>query len=386
MLEEERQFVKDEDTESSLDVEESSGSENEGRKKKNPLIKSEGHYNEQSLAIEYSPTHHRRWTEEEDLKLKDAMQIYPFGDWQSISSFVSTRSAMQCKNRHGHWLMYKIDDSTDNFSKITPTKSNVSLKRKAADKIKSCGISTEPFLSDKIPSDFSTMTSYPKPIDFEFQSDKIHPFEVFHCSEWFPDIEKAHDSLSKRLNPNKTPARYLKIRNHICKLWSDSKPKFISKSAIRKGLQKEGDVHALSRVWEFLVEQEFINLGISVQRKPNSQKVVEEEEEIVFHSVSSDFKRKRRVRAENGEWIDESEIEGRVIDHAALEEADLKRKKHRKRRLVQNGSHYDPFQLVTPKSYSTAYPADFEVYISCESMVFCHFVYKPHWLILSYRH
>ena len=61
--------------------------------------------------------------------------------------------------------------------------------------------------------------------------------------------------------PTKTPERYLKIRNHILLMWTNSRPHYLSKTAARNGLKKCGDVNCISRIHSLLEQIGAINFN-----------------------------------------------------------------------------------------------------------------------------
>ncbi len=65
--------------------------------------------------------------------------------------------------------------------------------------------------------------------DYTIDRNEIKPFEFEFCPEWFMN--------HKGKQINKTPTRYVKIRNHILDLWEKMKPSYVSKSRIRPGLK-----------------------------------------------------------------------------------------------------------------------------------------------------
>jgi hypothetical protein len=91
-------------------------------------------------------------------------------------------------------------------------------------------------------------------------------------------------------NRHKTPERYTLIRNYILNLWETNKPSFVTKSASRKGLIGNGDVSAISRVWEFLDEVGAINQGAARKGvKKAATKIVYEEDVVNAAGLSSHF-------------------------------------------------------------------------------------------------
>ncbi|RKP33889.1 hypothetical protein BJ085DRAFT_39660 [Dimargaris cristalligena] len=58
---------------------------------------------------------------------------------------------------------------------------------------------------------------------------------------------------------NKTPERYLKIRNYMLNAWREVQPNYLTKVRARQGLRDCGDVNAIGRVHTFLEQIEAIN-------------------------------------------------------------------------------------------------------------------------------
>ncbi|KAJ3224168.1 hypothetical protein HK099_000159 [Clydaea vesicula] len=148
----------------------------------------------------------------------------------------------------------------------------------------------------------------------------IQDLEKEECKEFF--------TKEKHLKyKNKTPERYKLIRNHILSLWEKNKPKYVTKTSARKG---QGDVNAISRVWAFLEKAEAINVNVVQKEKlvdpyysPKgkiSEMKASKKNQFLLSSItfSNNSKRLRRVKDDNGKWVDEKELEGKVIDHDEL--------------------------------------------------------------------
>ena len=93
-----------------------------------------------------------------------------------------------------------------------------------------------------------------------------HALEIQGCPEFFtldplpPHLQPFFPSTTpKAKSKTKTMKRYLKIRNFIMKQWEEIKPGYMAKTSIRKGLRGEGDVHAITRVFELLERLGCIN-------------------------------------------------------------------------------------------------------------------------------
>ncbi|KAJ3115605.1 Myb-like, SWIRM and MPN domains 1 [Phlyctochytrium bullatum] len=99
---------------------------------------------------------------------------------------------------------------------------------------------------------------------FPFDSQAIHPFEEKGMPEFFRDSSMSNQKGATGVpKQGKTPERYMQIRNHIVQLWEQGRAegKYLTRSAARPGLK--GDVHAISRVHDFLERAGIINIGLS---------------------------------------------------------------------------------------------------------------------------
>ncbi|KAG0366345.1 Myb-like, SWIRM and MPN domains 1 [Gamsiella multidivaricata] len=149
---------------------------------------------------------------------------------------------------------------------------------------------------------------------------------------------------------SKTPERYQRIRNTILQAWEKSPSTYLTKTSVRSGLKDCGDVNAIGRVHSWLESIGAINVGMTASSpgaslaRPrnggnNSSKRRGYSEERGWSSSSSSSAprrihndittelddlnsvwvtpplRRRRVRNEKGEWVDERELGGRVIEH-----------------------------------------------------------------------
>lgn len=142
-------------------------------------------------------------------------------------------------------------------------------------------------------------------VDLVLVRDQIHDFEKKFNEEFF---------MGRSL---KTPQRYIKIRNHILDMWDKTKPSYLYKTSVRSGLRNCGDVNSIGRVHAFLEEIGAINVGCSEKPRPRPRQNFEAEkvEEILPMESWTNFlrPRKRRVRYDEGDWIDESQSEGLTI-------------------------------------------------------------------------
>ena len=223
----------------------------------------------------------------------------------------------------------------------------------------------------------STPSSLPK--------DTITNDEILGIPDWFP-LSHAHP----RQLQTRTPQRYLSIRNAIMGRWNNiaaapGPKKFMTKTAARKAALKvvSCDVHAISKIYDFLNDNDYINTGLERRPRRMSSTLVEkskakktltltEKQLSDYHAILSAVgdRRNRRVRdPETGEWMLESELDGRTISHVDTSDADdLKPKKRQKRThaggdlgllsTIDNEHHHhdhgsyleDPFQLIQCKS------------------------------------
>ncbi|KAJ2898685.1 hypothetical protein IWW38_001275 [Coemansia aciculifera] len=181
---------------------------------------------------------------------------------------------------------------------------------------------------------------------------------------------------------NKTPERYMMIRNYMVEAWQTTQPQYLTKIRARAGLKNCGDVNAIGRIHTFLEHARIINHGADKsKRKPavssnnrrrplQSASESEDEEETKFSApTSGNGGRRRRVRDEQGNWVFEDEYYGgHVISHdvverhaddadysyAESEEEDGHRPANKRRRKHTNGllSHTSEFRLVPCHSFA----------------------------------
>ncbi|KAJ1956665.1 hypothetical protein EC988_001229 [Linderina pennispora] len=145
------------------------------------------------------------------------------------------------------------------------------------------------------------------------------------------DIERAGCAEFFKGKANKTPERYMTIRNYMVDVWEQTKPQYLTKIKARAGLRHCGDVNAIGRVHTFLENSNIINIGATrrsgpVRKPPDaarrrrrySQVSSSSDEQAVHVPLSS--ARRRRVRNDHGEWVYEDELYGgRVISHDVIE-------------------------------------------------------------------
>ncbi|PVU86289.1 hypothetical protein BB560_006776, partial [Smittium megazygosporum] len=157
-----------------------------------------------------------------------------------------------------------------------------------------------------------TDTELKAPENFAIDKNSISEFEKIAHIEFFSN------------RTNKTPERYMKIRNFILSKWEDSKPKYINKVASRKGLEGCGDVNAIGRVHTWLEKLNIINTGIEPYNRlisPRSSRSVKVEAEYekphIQPSKPQPFRAPRRKPSHN-EGPKEPEPQGFLKFHFAI--------------------------------------------------------------------
>ncbi|KAF9161355.1 hypothetical protein DFQ26_004652 [Actinomortierella ambigua] len=151
---------------------------------------------------------------------------------------------------------------------------------------------------------------------------------------------------------SKTPERYQRIRNTIINTWERVRPHYVTKTSVRAGLKDCGDVNAIGRVHSWLESIGAINVGLTAnspgaslarprnggnQRKKAQMRTEtsygnpahrsrgllhpvspaeHSEAEGLDHQGVLQGHRRRRIRNERGEWVDEKDFDGRTNDHS----------------------------------------------------------------------
>ncbi|KAJ1821391.1 hypothetical protein LPJ60_002636 [Coemansia sp. RSA 2675] len=183
---------------------------------------------------------------------------------------------------------------------------------------------------------------------------------------------------------NKTPERYMTIRNYMVEAWHAVQPLYLTKIKARAGLRNCGDVNAIGRIHTFLEHAHIINVGAQRTRRsqPNGTRRrrpatgdSDDEEPDEWRSVPSGSAaslagRRRRVRDDEGNWVYQDEYYGgRVIAHDVVErradDADYSYSDgsdeehegapaHKRRRRALNGARYQvqsEFRLVPCRAF-----------------------------------
>ncbi|KAJ2755206.1 hypothetical protein GGI19_001830 [Coemansia pectinata] len=206
---------------------------------------------------------------------------------------------------------------------------------------------------------------------------------------------------------NKTPERYMMIRNYMVEAWHAAQPLYLTKIKARAGLRNCGDVNAIGRIHTFLEHARIINVGAerssrrsqpakSTRRRVQSARDSDDEapdddddDEAwnVPRGVAAMTGRRRRVRDEGGNWVYEDEYYGgHVISHDVIErhadDADYSCSdgsdnddgpaRKRRRNHKQNGMRYQvhsEFRLVPCRSFDAEEaPRPFTVEISAAAL------------------
>ncbi|KAJ2005602.1 hypothetical protein GGI04_002178 [Coemansia thaxteri] len=151
------------------------------------------------------------------------------------------------------------------------------------------------------------------------------------------DVERraCHEFFAGKAN--KTPERYMAIRNYMVQAWQSTQPQYLTKIRARAGLRNCGDVNAIGRVHTFLEGARVINVGavarVHRQRPaPSATSASRRRRRLALGSGSSSEGededeeeeelpvRRRRVRGGDGGWVYEDEHPGgHVIAHSVVE-------------------------------------------------------------------
>ncbi|KAJ2778091.1 hypothetical protein H4R18_004810 [Coemansia javaensis] len=144
---------------------------------------------------------------------------------------------------------------------------------------------------------------------------------------------------------NKTPERYVRIRNHMMQAWAAQRPQYLTKIKARAGLKGCGDVNAIGRVHAFLESAGAINAGAeaarrrpppangAARRRPpahggsggsgssgSSDEDAQSDGGWRGPGAAATTGRRRRVRGPDGAWVNEDEYYGgHVIAHDVVE-------------------------------------------------------------------
>lgn len=84
---------------------------------------------------------------------------------------------------------------------------------------------------------------------------RLDPYRVL------PFEEEANAEYFRGKSGQKTPERYLRIRNHIIGLWLKQQPRYLNKTSSRMGLKNCGDVNCIGLIHDYLERIGAINFG-----------------------------------------------------------------------------------------------------------------------------
>ncbi|XP_041358981.1 histone H2A deubiquitinase MYSM1-like [Gigantopelta aegis] len=198
----------------------------------------------------------------------------------------------------------------------------------------------------------------------EFPIPMIEKYLIYN--EITEEEQKVHSQFFDG-RPSKTPDRYLKIRNHILECWNKCKPNFLNKTSVRSGLKNCGDVNCIGRIHAYLECIGAINIGCEQAAYNNTGKgtsctgktktYIKDDFSTVFTEKFETIRpRKRRIRDQFGEWVDEKELEGKTIEHKTNVNGETRTKLSRNIKLA-----YDPFKLLPCLPFTEDSPAPFSV-------------------------
>ncbi|KAI9325908.1 SWIRM domain-containing protein [Zopfochytrium polystomum] len=275
------------------------------------------------------PTAGVRWSSEELDRLKDGIARFGYGSWKIIARHVKSRDSLQCKNRARSLAIAKSSTTEPNAPKPherfadaegpsttnegaeaqgwsggttesrevqTPTSSTTAAQTADVREPSSLAEARPPTLSTAVLSNSTCTLSLTAP----------HSIEIEGVPEFF----------TRSKSKQKTPERYLRIRNFILTGWEKTKPAPYSKTAARRGLNGEGDVHAIARVHAFLEREGFINNITETSSRGRKEADSNEKSFNSFSFNSEVGRRARRVRNDKGEWVNINDLkDGRVIVH-----------------------------------------------------------------------
>ncbi|XP_032243147.2 deubiquitinase MYSM1 isoform X2 [Nematostella vectensis] len=197
------------------------------------------------------------------------------------------------------------------------------------------------------------------------------------------DVEKAANKEFFMGRSLKTPARYLKIRNYILDMWDRCKPSYLFKTSVRSGLRNCGDVNSIGRVHSFLEDAELINVGCPERPRPKIRHTSETEPDKVESPAPIESwvnflrPRKRRIRHDEGNWVEDTDTEGFTIAHLNGNEGEEQHSyttprpaiATRKTKVPRTKSFYDPFKLVPYRNFPSSSAEPFHVALQSDALI-----------------
>ncbi|OQR76367.1 histone H2A deubiquitinase MYSM1-like, partial [Tropilaelaps mercedesae] len=136
---------------------------------------------------------------------------------------------------------------------------------------------------------------------------KLDPYKIL------PFEEEANAEYFSGKSGQKTPERYLRIRNHIIGLWMKQRPKYLNKTSSRIGLKNCGDVNCIGLIHDYLERIGAINFGC---RQPNAKK----ERSMLGPPPRTKIPRPRRKVNTHQSFVSQADIErgGCTMEHDSV--------------------------------------------------------------------
>jgi proteasome lid subunit RPN8/RPN11 len=183
-----------------------------------------------------------------------------------------------------------------------------------------------------------------------------------------PDWEKAAcPAFFKKAGLKNPEKRYKMVKKRIENILKKS-PEILFEELVRQKLYK-CSTNAIEQVYKILKDgdkkEEVVAIITEKKKATKTGKSVKKQQEAEINestkkSESEDFEllkkmsstssgRKRKIRSEEGDWIDPNEIEGRVISHEPVQTIKEKRKKRIVKKSIEDedlNSTEDPFRLI----------------------------------------
>ncbi|KAJ1654677.1 hypothetical protein IWQ61_005431 [Dispira simplex] len=206
-------------------------------------------------------------------------------------------------------------------------------------------------------SDLSSLPSSPNSLGApSFDSEYISEMEKLAIPEFFTG------------KSNKSPDRYLKIRNYILNAWQNCQPRYLTKTVVRPGLRDCGDVNAIGRVHSYLEQVGAINhnavISPAAYGKLQAGKSTGKKPRKIEHDKSSVKTHATRMRIEPQLDLVLRQRSDRQVKGANIplspgvnqeDEVDLSTRNHFlvipkniTSQSPDSPASYDPFTLVTP--------------------------------------
>ena len=166
-------------------------------------------------------------------------------------------------------------------------------------------------------------------------------------------VKAACPAIFMKSNLSNPERKYFEIKQKITHLIA-ANPQIIDEE-LHQRLQNRHSAASIQQVIQVVRETETpVNKTPSV---PKKQRDAAADDFEVLKKLSTTLSgRKRKIRSEEGEWIDPNEIEGRVISHEPATPAKEKRKRKYVRKEVVDGvgdlnTTEDPFRLILLNDY-----------------------------------